>query len=375
MAAMRPAHSINSGQVKLCYILPDYDPSIGSHFFHLYELLQEASKKIDIFVVIEKAREAPHEPPFAFYVQKYSWAPLRFLELVLVLVRQRFRGFKNFYTHYSYFGAIASGFATVLLGGKSFYWNCGMPWLYKRSWFKEYLFRYAMRRNIFVTGTDSLRNEYVRRYRLKRKHTRILPNWINVKRFTAGLRRKEEARDELGIPHDKKVVLFVHHLSERKGADLLPEIASGFKERDDILFVVVGGGPIGEKVRAEVSRRQLGDIIRLEGVKPNRLIPFYFWASDIFLMPSEEEGFPRVLLEAMASGVPFVASDVGGVHDFVPEEARRFLCETKDINCFQEKIKTLLENEQRYEAFRAAELEAAKKFDLLVVLKKFLELF
>ena len=87
------------------------------------------------------------------------------------------------------------------------------------------------------------------------------------------------------------------------------------KGTSDFIFVVVGGKGIGDDVSALLKslivRYGLGKTIRLEGSVPSRDIPAYYAAADLFIMPSEEEGFGIVLLEAMAAGVPFVTTDEG----------------------------------------------------------------
>jgi len=109
-------------------------------------------------------------------------------------------------------------------------------------------------------------------------------------------------------------------------------IAEGFENDTGVLFLIAGEGPLSDIIQ--------GDNIKLVGSIPQRDTPKYFAAADIFLMPSEEEGFPHVLLESMAAGVPFVASDVGGVRDMVPESVQHFVVR-QDVHLFQDRIREL----------------------------------
>ena len=88
-----------------------------------------------------------------------------------------------------------------------------------------------------------------------------------------------------------------------------------------------------------IIQRNLGERIKLLGAVPNRDILKYFIAADVFLMPSREEGFPRVLIEAMAAGLPYVASDIGGVREISPPQAQEFIVKSGDIDGYVEKIK------------------------------------
>ena len=364
--------------IKVCYILPFYEEGTDTHLFYNYLLIRRLKERsdIDIFVIVEKE-------------QKFKWPPLRFLELFLKCLSARLSGYKNFYVHYSYYGALAARLAH----GKVFYWNRGMPWLFKRKRFEEQIFRFILRRTILVTGPESLAKEYVWRYGVRRY--RVLSNWVDVERFRlaesqaqilqghacspvgellCSHRRAAQGLAKL-VPEtlDRHIILFIHHLSKRKGADLVPEIANGFGE--NVLFLMIGDGPEMDNLKLKIRNLKLEDTVKLIGKISNEEIAQYFWTSDVFLMPSREEGSPHVLLEAMASGVPFVASDVGGVRELVPKELEQFLCKSEDVQCFQERVKTLLSDKALYDKARAECLRHAKNFDIPRGVEEFINLF
>ncbi|MDO8522658.1 MAG: glycosyltransferase, partial [bacterium] len=421
---------------KVCYILPLYEEGTDTHFFYNYLLIKEVAKRQDIFVVVEKCPTSnvgqikQNLRISNCYIQKFKFPPLRFLEMLFICLRLRLSGYKNFYVHYSYYGALAVWLTTWLSDNqvRIFYWNRGMPWLFNRSRFKEKLFKFVLRHTILVTGPESLAKEYVVRYGVK--EYRVVSNWVDVERFSPSTNRLNENslkserleglskaqvlqdlawRDgasrairqqanmrvlaKLGAEAKpgSRIVLFVHHLSKRKGADLIPEIAKGFG--DDTLFLVVGDGPELEYLKERASFK-FGDAsepperglsarnleharsnIVLLGKVPNSEIPKLFHAADVFFMPSREEGSPRVILEAMASGVPFVASDVGGTRELVPRNLAQFLCKPEDVKCFRDKIKTLLSDKALYDKARAECLAHAKNFDISRGVKEFIDLF
>lgn len=329
--------------LRLVYIIPEYNAASASHFYHIYELLEKVSKDLDIFLVIEKGKTPTLFPNLkGVYLQRFSFPPFRFFELWVLLLYLRIRGWKNFWVHYSFYAAIAALDVNFFLGGKNFYWNCGMPWLYKRSSFNEMIFQFVIRYSTLVTGTDGMKKMYIKRYGLAEKNVKVIPNWINVERFREWQGRKEEARKALGIPVESRVVLFVHHLSQRKGADQILPTAKALQDIPNLLFLVVGDGPEYEHLKLGIMNLKLEGVVRLEGMVKNVNIPQYFVASDLLFMPSDEEGFPRVLLETMAVGTPFVASDVGGVLEMIPEETKEFICSPRNVDCFAKKIRELL---------------------------------
>lgn len=312
---------------KIVYILPEFRKDLGSHFYHKFEFVRRIALSFETFLIIEKG-ERP-DGVSKFYIQRFRWLPLRALELFCVLLVLRFKGYRIIWTHYSFLAGIIAPFF-----GKSFYWNCGMPWLYSRSPWEEFFFRLALRRSILVTGTEGLRGLYIKYYGLKEEKVRVLPNSIKLERFSEWRGRQDEARKKLGIEEDKKVVLFLHRLSKRKGADIIMPVAMEFLGDPDVIFLVAGKGPLEEVIQG-ANIRKVGEISQKE-------VPLYFAASDVFFMPSEEEGFPHVILEAMAVGVPIVAAEVGGVVEILPKSLEKLLVHDQNPKLYIKNIKKAL---------------------------------
>lgn len=252
-----------------------------------------------------------------------------------------------------------------------------------------------------VTGTEISRQDYARHYNLPLSKIKAMPNWINLQQFRSGTTRistqinaevNNELREKLKIKKEQKVILFVHRLSKRKGAHYLPEIAkkladasakggSAFGGKDanknandakDFILLIIGDGPERENIQLQITNYQLHDKVRFLGWVPNYQLPNYYSIADVFIMPSEEEGFPHVILEAMAFGVPFVASDVGGVKNIVPEETKRYIAKAGDIGEFAAKIDELISRPN--EGLKESLLSWVKNYDLPEVAKKFTEL-
>ena len=169
-------------------------------------------------------------------------------------------------------------------------------------------------------------------------------------------------------------MLFAHHLSRRKGAHMLPTIVKQLAE-EDILFIIVGSGPEEEnlKKKLQTTSYKLQGSVRFEGSVPNTNMPPYFAAADVFLMPSEEEGFPNVLLEAMAAGVPFVVSDVGGVREIVPPAFAVYVLPPHAPEQFANAIKKLFADKESWRHIGETEKEWVRQYDISRVLPQFLE--
>jgi glycosyltransferase involved in cell wall biosynthesis len=367
--------------IKLCYILPEYNEKTADHFYHQYELLKDLSGQLDIFLVIEKSNTKNFglaKSKIKVYIQKFKFLPLRFLENFLVVLWARILGYNKFYTHYCYIGGVNAGIISRLSGGKSYYWHCEMIWEFKQSFFSKIGFNLSLElSHILVTGSEELKNEYAKHYGLKSNNVKVMPNWINLNRFKFNNSNISSKRSD---QTSSKIILFVHWLAERKGAHLLIPIAkqllSNFQfSIPNFQLIIVGDGPLKDRIIEEIEENKLEDYIQVWGKVPNKDLMKYYAQADIFILPSLQEGFPRVLLEAMASGVPYVASDVGAVREISPKIAQDFIVERGNIEEFATKIQILLSNKDIYDKFRLEELEQVKKYSLERVAKEFTKLF
>ena len=149
---------------------------------------------------------------------------------------------------------------------------------------------------------------------LPRGRFTVIPNGIDTARFARPLRPREEVRSELGIPSDAKVVGAIGRLDPQKGYRyLIPAFAQVARESPDAELVIAGDGPERRRIRELADGAGCADRVHLVGRRTD--VPDLLHAFDVFVMPSLYEGLPLALIEAMAAGVPVVASAV----DSVPE--------------------------------------------------------
>jgi glycosyltransferase involved in cell wall biosynthesis len=339
-------------RIRIGYILPDARLDTDTHFYEKHEFIHSLARDADIRLISGGSNMV-----------------LVFCRVVLA----RVQGYKDFYVHYSFKGALAALWVTRVFGGRTYYWNCGMPWLYKRSAREERVFRYILSHAIFVTGTIGLSRMYQEQYGIRLEMVRIVPNAVRVARFQE--LQRSVAREKLGIAQDVFVILFVHHLSRRKGAEHIPQLLRQWRDDPSIFFVVVGSGPMEAEIQREIHELGLDHRVRFEGGVPNQDIPTYFALADVFLMPSEEEGVPHALLEAMASGLPFAASNVGGVREIVPPELYDFVLPHHDMYLFFKAIERLRHEEGLASKVAGIEKAFVARYDVAIVREQFLALF
>lgn len=175
-----------------------------------------------------------------------------------------------------------------------------------------------------------------RDYRIDPERIRILPHGIDSAALLALSEGHESLRERLGLG-DRKVVLFAGALSDRKGAQVLREVALAMRERDDVVFVLAGDGGKNERLEFPSNVVTTGQIERAE------LCQLYRQAS-VFLMPSRFDNFSMSIAEALVFGLPVVAFDVGGTSDLVHDGENGFLLDPSDGNRIPKLLSTLLDD-------------------------------
>lgn len=156
----------------------------------------------------------------------------------------------------------------------------------------------------------------------------VVYNGIDTAAY-AGSGRRDEVRRELGLGPDDFVMMFVARLDPIKDhATALRALARVAAVRGDAKLVVVGEGPSAEAVAGEVARLGLGDRVLMAGVRTDvaRLLE----GADATVLTSLSEGIPLSLIEAMAAGLPVVATRVGGVPEVVEEGVTGYLAPSGD---------------------------------------------
>ncbi|MBW3622869.1 MAG: glycosyltransferase family 4 protein [Armatimonadetes bacterium] len=134
---------------------------------------------------------------------------------------------------------------------------------------------------------------------------------------------QKEIRRTLGLPPDRPVAGYVGNFKPEKGVEVLIEAAGALKRRGrtEPLLALVGSGPLEEKMKSRVKVLGVEDQVRFCGRQPHDEIPRWMSASDVICLPSFREGCPNVVLEALASGKPVVASAVGGVPELIVDKS------------------------------------------------------
>jgi glycosyltransferase involved in cell wall biosynthesis len=169
---------------------------------------------------------------------------------------------------------------------------------------------------------SSATRDYVLRLGAKPSKVQVIYNGVDLARFRPIKGKKEEMRRKLCIPQDAVVVLTVRRLVYKNGVDTLLDCANiAVKKNPKIVFVAVGKGPDLENVRAQVASFGMTGNFKLTGFVSDTDLASYYNLADMFVLPSKSgEGLPLVALEAMACGLPVIATEVGGIGEIPVRE-------------------------------------------------------
>jgi glycosyltransferase involved in cell wall biosynthesis len=160
-------------------------------------------------------------------------------------------------------------------------------------------------------------------------------------------------RRELGLPPGARIVLSVGRLSKEKGhADLIRAMGYTRAQRPEAVLLIVGDGPERQRLEHLCTRLSLVESIRFVGYR-NDVTPYYEAAS-VFALTSHSEGSPNVLLEAMAAGVPIVATAVGGVGEMIRHQEHGLLVPRGDVEGIASGVVELLGNPELCRALTSA---------------------
>ena len=175
----------------------------------------------------------------------------------------------------------------------------------------------------------------------------VIPNGVNLWEFDIGY-SKEECKKKLGLPRDKKILLFFGYLAPYKGPDVLVNAMSKIiKHVPDTELVFAGKGVMRDELEMLSKNLGIEKNVRFAGFVDDDLKGLYYKAADIFCLPSmmSTECYPLTILEAMACGVPIVASKIGGIPDAVRGGVNGLLVQPRDCNALANAIIYLLEND------------------------------
>lgn len=229
--------------------------------------------------------------------------------------------------------------------------------------------RWALRSSDRITAVSTSLKREVLSLGVEEERVRVLPMGVDTARFTPDA-ASPGLRSELNP--DGPVLLFVGRLVEKKGTRYAVEAMPAIlREQPTARLVVVGDGPERALLGQLSERLGLNGHVNFAGAIPNHQLPAYFASADVFVGPSvvesngDTESFGIVFAEAMASGCPVIATDVGGVADLVVDGQTGFLVLERDSEAIADAVVRVLQDGAQRERLRKDGLAWVRdQFDL-----------
>lgn len=171
----------------------------------------------------------------------------------------------------------------------------------------------------------------------------------------------------------RKVILFVGRLAEKKGVPYLIQAMQSV----DALLVIVGSGSLESACHALTTQLHLKNKVQFLGSKPHTELRSIYASADMLITPSvttksgDVEGFGLVILEAMASGLPVIASSSGGITDIIRHGENGLLVEERNTEQLAQAINHLLSSPELSAKLSKASLRTAAEFDYSVIAQKY----
>ena len=183
--------------------------------------------------------------------------------------------------------------------------------------------------------------------------------------------------NNMSIELEKKgriVVTNVSRMTTKKGVDSIVEIAPSLIEKhQNILFLMVGGGPLKEKLEKQVKKLNIGHNFIFTGEVSRETVFYLLGNSDIFLLPSRDEAFGIVILEAFAKMIPVIAKNNSGVSDIITHGKTGFLVENNAE--LIEYIEKLIEDPELRKTLATAAHDELKKYEWPDIARKVIDVY
>jgi D-inositol-3-phosphate glycosyltransferase len=207
-----------------------------------------------------------------------------------------------------------------------------------------------------IAATPAEESQLIEYYGADPAKIAVVPPGVDLRRFHPI--SKDAAKRTVGIPSGHNSILFAGRIEPLKGIDTLLRAMSILQERHPAAVAgtcvaIIGGDPWAddlddEMARLQALRAELGihDMVTFLGAKDQDILPYYYAAAEMVVMPSHYESFGMVALEAMAMGTPVIASEVGGLAHLIRHGHNGFHVPSRDPEALAGRILHLLEHRE-----------------------------
>lgn len=234
----------------------------------------------------------------------------------------------------------------------------------------EPVITFAINQSDAVTAvSESLKNDTYKYFNIK-KDVQVIPNFINLEEYK---QEGNPCQKKTYAPNGEKVLIHVSNFRKVKRVGDVLRIFDKVRKHTPAKLILIGDGPERHNIERLCRELDTCDDVRSLGkvVSPEKIVPI----ADLFLLPSETESFGLAALEAMASGVPVISTNTGGLSEVNKQGFSGFMSDVGNVDDMAKNAIFILEDETRLKSFKENAYLQSQKFDLKKILPMYEKLY
>ncbi len=364
-------------RIKILYFITGL--KTGGAEIVLYNLVKEIDKErfepimISILSLTEVGEKIKKSGiPVLSLNAKFKFNPFIFFRLLSILKKEKPIILHTFLFHTDFLGRIVGKFCKVPIIISSIRNE------YIGGSLRERLLQFTDKfADVVVIVSQKVEEKMIKARVVSPQKSIVIYNGIDINKFKfQDEEKRKEIREKFNLKESNKVLISVGRLFKAKGYPYLIEAIKILKEKyPEIVLLILGEGEEREKLEKLIRKDNLDKNIFLLGRKEN--VADFLNVADVFVLSSLWEGFPNVILEAMACGLPVVATNVGGVEEIIEDNVSGFLVEPKNPSALAKKIEFVLNlnSGKRKEIGKKGRKTIEEKFSLGKMIKSYENLY
>ena len=239
---------------------------------------------------------------------------------------------------------------------------------FPKHFFLKRLVIFTLKKATKVVAVSQSLKESISKMVGSQKELFVIRNGVNYEIFSP--MDKTKTRGNLHLPINKKIILFIGSLIPIKGVDVLLRAFACMNKKNTNLLLV-GKGASESELKALAKELHIETQVCFIGSKIHDEIPLWLNACDVFCLPSYNEGFPAVIIEALACGMPVVSTEVGGIPEAIANESLGILVKPGNKDELALALTKALKKEWDYHAIA----EYGKRFSWDTIAEEYIKLY
>jgi len=327
--------------MRILYFSKSYTP----HDYRFLSSLSQTDHKI-FFLQLETARRQTEDRPVPENIQQIQWAggkqefrwrdvPHLTLDLRCVIKKIKPDLIHAGPIQNCAFLAALSGFRPIL----AMSWGYDLVMDADKSVWTRWVTRYTLKRSTFFTSDAHVSRDKAVAFGMDPEKTVIFPWGTDIEYFKP---------KTLESPKEKSFTIFCSRTWESiYGVDVLAKAFVKVASVDpDLNLILLGGGSQGQKLRQILTNGDVMDRVHFGGHVGQKDLPRWYHMADLYISPSHVDGSSVTLMEALASGLPCLVSDIPGNREWIQDGTNGWLFRDGDVNDLAEKIRYAIKNRE-----------------------------